>query len=69
MEFWFPTATYIAIGTILFVISIGVVAVLKARHPNERNEAFLWAKAQRIGGVILVVALIGSLIFITFRYS
>jgi hypothetical protein len=69
MEFWLPTVTYIGGGVVLFVISLAVVAVLKARHPNERNDAFLWAEAQRIGGALLVVALIAGLIFITLKYS
>jgi hypothetical protein len=69
MEFWSPTITYAVTGVVLFAISIAVVAVLRARHPHERNEAFLWAEAQRIGGIILVVTVIATLVFVTLRYS
>jgi hypothetical protein len=43
--------------------------VIKALHPHERNNALLWSEAQRVGGIIFVVALIGGVLFITFRYS
>ena len=69
MGSWLPTVTYVVGGIVLFVISIAVAVVLKARYPNERNDAFLWAEAQRIGGAILAIALIGGLLFVTLRYS
>jgi hypothetical protein len=71
MEFWSwsPTILYVVIGIALFVISVAALVVIKALHPHERNNALLWSEAQRVGGIIFVVALIGGVLFITFRYS
>jgi hypothetical protein len=69
MEVWLPTIIWVLGGIALFVLALVVVGVLKARHPHERDEGFLWAEAQRIAGGILVAVLVGGLILITLRYS
>ena len=65
----FSTGVYVVTGIVAFVLAVGVFLVLKARHPNERNEGFLWSEAQRIGAVGLAVVLLGGLVFITLWYS
>jgi hypothetical protein len=65
----FSTGVYVVAGMVAFVLAVGVLLVLKARHPNERNERFLWSEAQRIGAVGLAVVVLGGLVFITLWYS
>ena len=65
----FSTAVYIVTGIVAFALAAVIFAVLKARHPNERNEKFLWSEAERIAIAALAVVFFGGLIFITLRYS
>jgi multisubunit Na+/H+ antiporter MnhB subunit len=65
----FSTGVYVVTGIVVFALAVGVFLVLKARHPNARNERFLWSEAQRIAAVGLAVVVLGGLVFITLRYS
>ena len=69
MGSWFSTGIYVVTGVVAFIVSVAVFAVLRARHPKERDERFLWSEAQRIAGVGLAVVLLGGVVFITLRYS
>ena len=69
MESWFGAGVYVVMGIVAFGLAVVVFLVLKMRHPNERNERFLWSEAERIAAVLLAVVVIGGLLYITLRYS
>jgi multisubunit Na+/H+ antiporter MnhB subunit len=61
---------YAIAGIVVLVVTIGVFAVLKGRHPKEKNGRFLlWLEAERIASLGLAVALFCILLFVTLRYS